>query len=184
MSQHMNLYMKRALFILMLVAPLAMVGCASSDPTAYAKAEETGEEGFSHAKLSEGKYRVIFNGNRHTNKQIVRDFALLHAADLTMQQGYDWFIVTDSDSEVEKRDVVAQTHVNPQPARIDKHCGLVSCTTTIYPQSSSIDVIRTQKDGNMITTLYISMGKLPAAMPDNGYNARELAQTIRERSNG
>ena len=70
---------------------LCLFGCSTVPPTHYQVASEQGANGYSHIQLSENQYRVLFKGNKNTDKDAAKDFALLHAAELTTAQGYDWF---------------------------------------------------------------------------------------------
>ena len=51
--------------------------------------------GFSELQLSSDVYRVAFRGNGYTSPDRVIDFALLRAAELTLQQGARYFVVVN-----------------------------------------------------------------------------------------
>ncbi|MGU3476437.1 CC0125/CC1285 family lipoprotein [Methylobacterium sp. D48H] len=66
---------------------LALAGCQ----TAYQKTGLTG--GYDELRLSENTYRVSVKGNGFTSKERAGDIALLRAAELTLESGYDRFSV-------------------------------------------------------------------------------------------
>ena len=51
--------------------------------------------GPSDQALEPGRYRVTFRGVSGASQAEVSDRALLHAANLALMQGYDWFRVYD-----------------------------------------------------------------------------------------
>ncbi|MCG8441896.1 MAG: hypothetical protein MI723_08810 [Caulobacterales bacterium] len=69
---------------------VALGGCAT--PTPYAPAERAGGYGYSEQRLEDDRFLVRFRGNSASGAQAA-DFALLRAAELTLQYGYDWFEV-------------------------------------------------------------------------------------------
>ncbi|MFT6895981.1 MAG: hypothetical protein ACJA13_000378 [Paraglaciecola sp.] len=107
---------------------LCLFGFTSMPPTSYQAAQTSGDNSFSHVKLSNNQFRVLFSGNKTTDETMVKDYALLHAAELTQQQDFDWFMIVDSDTVVETKTV---TRVGPTPItqiRGKTTCGLLGCT--------------------------------------------------------
>jgi len=74
---------------------LALAAC--SHPTPY-QAEQDGR-GFSDRAIEEDRYRVTFAGNFLTTRETVEDYLLFRAAEVTLQRGYDYFLVVDKDTE-------------------------------------------------------------------------------------
>jgi hypothetical protein len=52
--------------------------------------------GATEAQIEPGRYRVTFRGVSGAGGAEIEDRALLHAANLALMQGYDWFRVTRS----------------------------------------------------------------------------------------
>lgn len=50
--------------------------------------------GYSETQLSENVFQVRFSGNGVTSKEQAHDFALLRAAELTLNHGYEYFVPT------------------------------------------------------------------------------------------
>ncbi|MCA3701034.1 CC0125/CC1285 family lipoprotein [Brevundimonas sp.] len=69
---------------------LSLAACASLAP--YGPQSDPGGQGFSEQRIESDRYRVIYNGVGSPGP--VADLALLRAAELTLEQGYDGFEVT------------------------------------------------------------------------------------------
>ena len=104
------------------LAMLALLvgGCTSTGSTPYQPLTSSGPVtgGYSDRRLAEGVYRVTFAGNRLTSRETVESSLLLRAAELTVEQGYDWFEIQDREIErqVERR-LLPQPLYNPWFAR-------------------------------------------------------------------
>lgn len=85
-----------------LSAALALAGCA----TPYKSDGILG--GYSEQQLAEDVFRVTFGGNGYTSTQRAQDFAMLRAAELTLQHGYKYFAVLN-----ERADRTAQALTLP-----------------------------------------------------------------------
>jgi len=83
--------MKRlAVVSLIAASALSMAACASLAP--YGPAQSPSGQGFSEQRIENDRYRVTYRGVGAPGP--VADLALLRAADVTTQAGYDWFEVT------------------------------------------------------------------------------------------
>jgi len=72
---------------------LLLAGCATSyQPKSY-----TG--GYTDTKLDDDKYRVTFSGNQHTSADRVEEYALLRAAEITLEYGYSHFVTVNESGE-------------------------------------------------------------------------------------
>ena len=79
------------------VLMLAMAACATSTP--YGPASSSGGYGFNEQRIEDNRYRISFRGNSLTSRETVENFLLFRAAELTVQNGYDYFIVVEGDTE-------------------------------------------------------------------------------------
>lgn len=84
--------MKRLAIALTGLSALALSACASLAP--YGAQQGPNGQGFSEQRIESNRYRVSYNGVGAAGR--VADWALLRAADLTTELGYDWFEVTQS----------------------------------------------------------------------------------------
>src|SRR5688572_15407508 len=82
--------MKRLVILSLAASTLALTACASLAP--YGPQRGPGGQGFAEQRIESDRYRVTYNGVGAPGP--VADYALLRAADLTTQSGYDWFEVT------------------------------------------------------------------------------------------
>jgi len=95
---------------LALVGALALTAglAACATPTPYQPKAASGSTmgGFSEQRLEADRYRVAFNGNSLTSRETVERYLLYRAAELTTQQGYDWFETADRRTDRTARTVV------------------------------------------------------------------------------
>lgn len=83
--------MKRPLIATLVAASaLSLAACASMAP--YGPALSPSAQGFAEQRIESDRWRVTYRGVG--DPSVVSDYALLRAADLTVDQGYDWFEVT------------------------------------------------------------------------------------------
>lgn len=159
---------------------LLLVGCASPQPTAYKQASSDNEMGYTETRLTDSLYRIDFEGNRFTDKTRIKDYAMLRAAELTMQKGYDWFAILDSETNQETK-TRPQTDMSAATGtRTVQKCGLLGCATYGSPSYSGLDIETYEVEGKVSTSLQISMGKGDANNPSSVFNAKELANNIRK----
>jgi len=89
---------------------LAAIGCTTATPYQPDVAGQRVSGGYSEELIEEGRWRVAFSGNSLTSRDRVEGYLLFRAAELTLAQGYDWFLIVDRLTE---RDV--RTYVEPDP---------------------------------------------------------------------
>jgi hypothetical protein len=79
---------------------LAAAACTTATP--YQPLGAPGNRvsgGFAERQIEANRFRVTFVGNELTSRQTVETYLLYRAAQLTAQQGYDWFVTADRDTE-------------------------------------------------------------------------------------
>ena len=82
--------MKRLTFGLIAASALALSACASLAP--YGPQQSARGQGFSEQQIESNRFRVTYNGVGAPGPVV--DRALFRAGQLTVDQGYDWFEVT------------------------------------------------------------------------------------------
>jgi len=82
---------------LIVVASLLMALSACTVPTPYQASD--GGYGYHEQQIEDDRYRVTFAGNPSTPRENVQNFLLYRAAEITVENGYDHFIIHDSDLE-------------------------------------------------------------------------------------
>lgn len=90
----------RALTKPFLFSLLLLLGaCAGTGPTPYQPAERPGGHGYSEEKVSEDSYRITVAGNSLTRRDLLEDYLLFRAAELTLLEGYDHFLLLDRQTD-------------------------------------------------------------------------------------
>ena len=83
------------------VIVVALMASACTTPTPYQPLPSAGSErgGYSEQRLEENRFRVTFTGNSMTSRETVETYLLYRAAELTIANGYDWFVMADRATE-------------------------------------------------------------------------------------
>ena len=161
--------MKRLTFSLIAVSALALSACASLAPYGPQQAERG--QGFSEQRIESNRFRVTYNGVGAIGP--VADRALFRAAQLTVDQGYDWFEVT-------------QRWIDGRP----DSAGGVRPSVSVGAGSSRYGGYRASGVGVGLgldlsgpqptsTTLEIVMGRGPRPDRPDAYDARGVQDAIR-----
>lgn len=77
-------------------AAASLAACATSTP--YQPADRGGY-GFSEQRIEDNSFRITFRGNSLTTRETVENSLLYRAAELTLQNGYDHFVVVENETE-------------------------------------------------------------------------------------
>jgi hypothetical protein len=80
-------------FVILFALVIFLTGCA----TKYQPEGFTG--GYSESQLGDNIFQVSFRGNSYTGHEIESDFALLRSAELTLQNGFRYFVVVRPDKD-------------------------------------------------------------------------------------
>lgn len=81
--------MLRTVLAVMLLAAVTACG----HPTPYQAVSDG--YGFSDQRIEDNRYRITFRGNSLTSQQVVENYLLYRAAEITLANGYDYFEVAD-----------------------------------------------------------------------------------------
>jgi hypothetical protein len=94
--------------------------------------------GYSEIEISPTLFRVQFNGNSSTKDTRAVDFALLRAAEVTLERGYPFFVVRDRINAS-----TSQTYAYTSPGTPMTFCGKGGhCTTSYGPSTTSSSTSR------------------------------------------
>lgn len=80
-------------------AALALSSCQTATPYQPISSASPRQGGFAERRLAPGVWNVMFSGNTLTSRETVEGYLLYRAAELTLQQGYDWFEVVNRNTE-------------------------------------------------------------------------------------
>jgi hypothetical protein len=72
---------------------IILASCATS----YQRSGLTG--GYSETKLGENIWNISFQGNGYTNDERANDFTLLRSAEVCLENGYSFFIITQNNGQ-------------------------------------------------------------------------------------
>ena len=76
---------------------LAVAACATATPYQPVK----NGVGYAEQRLESNRYKVTFSGNSSTTRQTVENYLLYRAAEVTLQNGYDYFVQADSNTDAQ-----------------------------------------------------------------------------------
>lgn len=159
--------MKR--LILPMLGALALSACETPQPMAYQPIAGPQAVGFAEQRLEPDRYRIIFHGAPGAPRAMVEDYALRHAADVALANGYDWF-------RVYGRDVA---YNRPSGPRVGLSIGGMS-----FGRHSAVggDVGTAFNVGggpSVTATLETVMGRGPKPPGPDAYDARGVRDSIR-----
>ncbi|MEZ5987327.1 MAG: hypothetical protein R3B94_15380 [Hyphomonas sp.] len=158
--------MKRLLFC---SAILLVAACASTSP--YGPAAKSGAMGYDSLQIESNRFRVSYTD---TDAAKARDRALLRAAEITLEQGKDWFEVTNS--------YASDDTVNPSGSRTSISIG---GSTGSYGRSSvGVGVgfgipLGSSSSGKATEVLEIMIGAGEKPDRPNVYDARSVDINLR-----
>lgn len=87
-----------------------LAACATPTPYQPNVPGQTTSGGYSEVRIEPDRFRVNFAGNSLTSRETVEGYLLFRAAELTVQQGYDWFSIVERNTDKNVR-----TYVEPDP---------------------------------------------------------------------
>ncbi len=87
-------------WITLAAAVAGLAACTTATP--YGPASQGGGYGFSDQRIEQNRYRITFRGNSSTSRETVENALLYRAAELTVQRGFDYFLVVENDTEADR----------------------------------------------------------------------------------
>lgn len=102
--------MKRLLVVLSMAA---LAACATATPYQSAGAQGGQGYGYNERQIENNRFSISFSGNALTERDTVESYLLFRAAELTLEKGYDYFIVVQRATDGASRMVP----FGPNPAR-------------------------------------------------------------------
>lgn len=161
-------------FVLSLAA-LALAACATSPPP-YTPAASTRAVGYSETQIEGNRYFVTYRAPSGADAALVQDYALLRAADLTLQNGRDWFWVDRRTvDEVDARNSGPSVGVGIGGGSYGRHSGGgvgVGINIPLGGQSAQ---------RASAVTLEVRFGDGPKPDDANAYDARATSANLRAR---
>lgn len=169
--------MKTVMKFATLIMGLTLAACASQP--AY-RAAENGGYGYSETKLTDTQYRVYFKG-KGSDKTKAMDYAMLRAAEVTLNEGYDWFVVANRETMVDREKVSVEPEIgfSKRYTRVTD-CGLVTCRTRVYPEStlSTGIFVGGQEKSVIESALDIQLGRGTRPDLSSSFDARQVKENL------
>lgn len=150
-----------------LLVALGLQACSTA-PTPYQP--QADRYGFSEQQLEDDRYRITFAGNSATPRNVVQNYMLFRAAEVTLESGHDYFTVVDQQIEGNSTGVASP--------RVGVGVGSGGSTSIGVGLSTFLG----GGDGGVRYTAYSDIlvrdGEKPAGDPDS-YDARDLIERLR-----
>ena len=89
---------------------LGLAACETATPYQPNIRGQATSGGYSEVRLEPDRWRVTFTGNSMTSRETVEGYLLFRAAELTLQNGADWFEIVDRNTATKTR-----SYVEPDP---------------------------------------------------------------------
>ena len=151
--------------------------CANQ--SAYQPAKANGV-GYKDTALDATTYRVEYN-TRSGSLHKAQDLALLRAAEITAEQGYDWFILTKRETK-NNREKIAPAPLLSNREIVTRHCGLLACRTS-RQTLPEMDAGPSEDETSEVTViLEINLGR-GIRPKENSYEASEIIETLHKKYN-
>ncbi|RYY06117.1 MAG: hypothetical protein EON55_24165, partial [Alphaproteobacteria bacterium] len=100
----MHLSFGRKAFVAALATTTLMVaGCATETRYRPATGQGFSRTGYSDRQIEPNRFLVNFQGNSVTSRDTVERYLFFRAAELTLQNGYDYFVMADRDTDRQTR---------------------------------------------------------------------------------
>lgn len=147
-------------FIVALACALALSACATA--TRYQPAQGNNKYGYSEQKIENNRYRVSFSGNSKTDRDTVQNYLLYRAAELTLAQGGDYFVVSNQDTDKNVRQTSVYT----------------GSPFFFGPGFGSTATTHVQADYKAYGIITIHKGSAGADQP-NAYNAQQVESNLK-----
>jgi hypothetical protein len=90
------------------VALAGLAACETATPYQALNPAHAEAGGYAEQRLNPDRWEVSFHGNSLTSRETVEQYLLYRAAELTVAQGYDWFLTDDRQTD-------RQTHTQIDP---------------------------------------------------------------------
>ncbi|MBI1404942.1 MAG: hypothetical protein GC145_02300 [Caulobacter sp.] len=91
---------------------LTLGACATATPYQPNVRGQSVSGGYTDQRITADRFRVSFSGNSLTSRDTVERYLLYRAAELTLSQGYDGFVLADRQTSADRR-----TYYDPGPGR-------------------------------------------------------------------
>ncbi|MBC7767235.1 MAG: hypothetical protein H7124_00440 [Phycisphaerales bacterium] len=164
--------------LMLAVAAGLLTACATATP--YQPSAANSAYGFTEQQIENNRVRITFRGNTLTDRETVETYLLYRASEVSLQGGFDYFIVANRDTEEHSR----LQSTSPRSARFGFDYWYFSPRRGWSPwydpfwsePSSYREVTRYEA----VAEIAMFRGAKPAENPD-AFDAREVQQNLQGR---
>ncbi len=154
--------MKKMLLAIAVTA-FALTACASTYGPRYQQARGQGDVGYYDTRIDQNRYRVQYRLTSG-DAQLAQDWVFRRAAELTLDNRYDWFQVLSR-----SRDLSDNTFQRYEPTRYN------------YDDRTANDRPPYGDYGDRVAVIEIVMGENPPPRASSVYDARRVLDQSRDR---
>lgn len=86
---------------LLVGAAALLTACATATP--YQAANTSGYSGYSQTQIESNRFNVSFSGNSLTDRETVETYLLFRAAEIAVENGFDYFTVVEKETDKKTR---------------------------------------------------------------------------------
>jgi hypothetical protein len=97
------LFGRKAVLAAVATGALLVAGCATETTYRPATGQGFQRTGYSDRQIEPNRFLVSFAGNSVTSRDTVERYLFFRAAELTLQQGFDYFVMADRDTNLQSR---------------------------------------------------------------------------------
>jgi hypothetical protein len=162
-------------------ALVTLSACATATP--YAPAGEGSRYGYAEQRIDTHRYRVSFSGNSVTSREQVESALLLRAAEITLQNGGDWFSTVNRSTDRDVRlqatpDLFSRSPYGPYwgPSWRYHRRGFWSPWNDPFWGRPSVDVREIDRY-EATAEILVGTGRKPAD-DDQAFDAREVTRNL------
>ncbi|WP_375395020.1 hypothetical protein [uncultured Sphingomonas sp.] len=94
---------RKIMFAALASSTLTVAGCATETTFRPATGRGFERQGYSDRQIEPGRFLVSFAGNSVTSRDTVERYLFFRAAQLTLEQGFDYFVMADRDTKLQSR---------------------------------------------------------------------------------
>jgi hypothetical protein len=160
--------------LLVIAAAAALSACATAPPP-YAAASAQGAAGYSEQQIESNRYFVTYRASGAADAGLLRDYAMLRAADIAVQRGAPWFHVDRTSIEPTSVRSGPSIGIGIGGASFGRHSAIGTSVGFNFPLGSS------SGEQARAATVEMRLGEGPKPDDVNAYDARSTAETIRAR---
>ncbi|MBX9747858.1 MAG: hypothetical protein K2X34_13215 [Hyphomonadaceae bacterium] len=150
----------------------ALAACASTPPP-YAASTGSGA-GYSETQIESNRYFVTYRAPNGADAALIQDYALLRAADLTLQNGREWFWVDRRSLDDTGGGGGPRVGVGVGGGSYGGSGGIGASVGLSFPLGN-------RGERANAATLEIRFGEGPKPDDPNAFNARDIAMNLRAR---